>query len=64
MTKKKCSYCNKIKTEDKFGHRPGDRSHLLNSRCKECVYEYVQIWRKNNPERHKEYQKRYHSKNK
>jgi hypothetical protein len=58
MQTKTCSKCQEVKPlTDFYNHRPGKFG--VSSRCKKCLKKKSKEWRKNNPEKRKEYKAQY-----
>lgn len=58
---KQCTKCKKFKKKDKFYFYK--KTNKETSHCKECIREKMRILRKNNPEKHKERNKKWWSEN-
>jgi hypothetical protein len=54
--RKKCNLCGKIKSLSYFYKRPNGR---VKGHCKDCNYEMVKKNRKENPQKHRDYYKKY-----
>jgi hypothetical protein len=48
---KSCTKCKIEKDISNFNFRGGTQKHLYKSRCKECLNDFNQEWRKDNPEK-------------